>query len=54
MSRYAGSYNAKTRKRELDPGDKVLIILPTDHNKLLLQWKDRSKLFKGSMIMIIV
>ena len=38
-SRYAGNYNAKAKKRKFVVGDKVLILLPTDHNKLLLQWK---------------
>ena len=32
-------YNRKTRMRSFNPGDKVLLLLPTDHNKLLLQWK---------------
>ena len=25
--------------RRFQPGDKVLVLLPTDTNKLLLQWK---------------
>ena len=25
--------------RKFQPGDKVLVLLPTDHNKLLMQWK---------------
>ena len=32
-------YNAKARAKNLNPGDLVLLLLPTDHNKLLLQWK---------------
>lgn len=32
-------YDRKTRHRRLRPGDKVLILLPTDTNKLLMQWK---------------
>ncbi|XP_038059124.1 uncharacterized protein LOC119730344 [Patiria miniata] len=32
-------YNRKSRERSFKPGDKVLILLPTDKNKLLLQWK---------------
>ena len=29
----------KTKVRKFVPGDKVLVLLPTDHNKLLMQWK---------------
>lgn len=32
-------YNRKSRPRKLLPGDKVLILLPTESNKLLMQWK---------------
>jgi len=32
-------YDVKTRDRELKTGDKVLLLLSTDHNKLLMQWK---------------
>ena len=32
-------YNRKTRPRTFKAGDYVLILLPTDRNKLLLQWK---------------
>ena len=32
-------YDRKTVKRELSPGDDVLVLLPTDNNKLLLQWQ---------------
>ena len=38
-SRSARYYNAKSKVRKFVTGDKVLILLPTDHNKLLLQWK---------------
>lgn len=37
--RYSRYYNIKSRKRSLKPGEKVLILLPTEHNKLLMQWK---------------
>ncbi|XP_042148654.1 uncharacterized protein LOC121837179 [Ixodes scapularis] len=37
--RYGRYYNLKSRKRSLKPGDQVLILLPTDHNKLLMQWR---------------
>ena len=32
-------YNPKTKVWKFVPGDKVLVLLPTDHNKLLMQWK---------------
>ena len=32
-------YNRKAKKRVFQVGDKVLVLLPTDHNKLLMQWK---------------
>ena len=32
-------YDKKTRKRNFKVGTKVLLLLPTDHNKLILQWK---------------
>ena len=32
-------YDKRARLRKFDVGDKVLLLLPTDSNKLLLQWK---------------
>ena len=32
-------YDRKAKVRRFTKGDKVLILLPTDHNKLLMQWK---------------
>ena len=32
-------YDRKTKVRKFLPGDKVLVLLPTDHNKLLMEWK---------------
>ena len=32
-------YNKKARSRTFKEGDEVLLLLPTDHNKLLMQWK---------------
>ena len=32
-------YNRKSRNRTFSIGDKVLLLLPTEHNKLLLHWK---------------
>ena len=30
-------FDRKTKMRKFQPGDKVLVLLPTDHNKLLMQ-----------------
>ena len=32
-------YNRKAKKRVFQVRDKVFVLLPTDHNKLLIQWK---------------
>ena len=32
-------YDKGTRRKKLKPGDKVLLLLPTESNKLLMQWK---------------
>ena len=32
-------YDKKTKDRTFDVGQKVVVLLPTDKNKLLLQWK---------------
>ncbi|PFX13428.1 hypothetical protein AWC38_SpisGene22484 [Stylophora pistillata] len=32
-------YGRKAKVRKFVPGDKVLVLLPTDHKKLLMQWK---------------
>ena len=37
--RQAKYFNRTARARTLKVGDKVLVLLPTDSNKLLLQWK---------------
>ncbi len=37
--RYKGYYNKTAKDRQFSVGDKVLLLLPTDHNKLLMQWK---------------
>ncbi len=36
---YKHHYDKKTKNRIFKVGQKVYILLPTDHNKLLLQWK---------------
>ena len=37
--RYKHQYDKKSKERSFEVGDKVLLLLPTDRNKLLLQWK---------------
>lgn len=37
--RYKKNYDRKTSNRSFKVGDYVLIFLPTDSNKLLMQWK---------------
>jgi len=32
-------YDTNSREREFNPGDQVLVLLPTDSNKLLAQWQ---------------
>ena len=32
-------YDRRAKSRKFAIGDKVLLLLPTDSNKLLLQWK---------------
>lgn len=34
-----GFYDKRTRSRKFDVGDKVQILLPTESDKLLLQWQ---------------
>lgn len=36
--KYRVQYNKKSRKKDLKVSDKVLILLPTRTNKLLMQW----------------
>ena len=38
-ARSKGYYNRKSRMRRFKVGDLVLLLLPTDSNKLLMQWK---------------
>lgn len=37
--RYRNIYNRRSKRKNLKIGDKVLVLLPTKTNKLLLQWK---------------
>ena len=32
-------YDCKTKARKFQPEEKVLVLLPTDHNKLMMQWE---------------
>ena len=36
---YKGHFDKKVRMRTLNIGDQVLVMLPTDYIKLLMQWK---------------
>ena len=39
QKRYKRHYDRKTKLRRLEVGDRVLILLPTDSNRLVLQWR---------------
>ena len=39
QGKYKRYYDRRAKARCLKPGSKVLILRPTDHNKLLMQWK---------------
>ena len=39
QKRYKRHYDRKAKPRRLEVGDRVLILLPTDNNKLLMQWR---------------
>ena len=39
QDRYVAHFDWIAKVRSLDIGDKVIILLPTDSNKLLMQWK---------------
>jgi len=39
-------YDRKTKVRTFEKGDDVLVLLPTDSNKLLLQWKGPFEILK--------
>ena len=38
-ARYKKNFDRKARSRTFKVGDKVLILLPTESNKLTMQWK---------------
>lgn len=37
--RHKRRYDRRAKVRRLEEGDEVLVLLPTNHNKLLMQWK---------------
>ena len=39
QDRYRQQYNRKAKTRSFKEGDEVLLLLPTDRNKLLMHWK---------------
>ena len=39
QKRYNKHYDKKAKPRRLEVGDQVLILLPTESNKLLMQWR---------------
>ena len=39
QQKYTKHFNNMARLRTMDIGERVLVMLPTDHNKLLLRWK---------------
>ena len=44
--RYKKNYDKKTKNRLLNEGDRVLVMLPTNNNKLLMQWKGPYKIMQ--------
>ena len=44
--KYQKHYDKRTSKRMLKPGDSVLLLLPSDSNKLLVQWKGPFKVLE--------
>ena len=46
-SKYKTYYDKGKKPRNLKVGDKVLLLLPTEHNKLLLKWKGPYSVVRG-------
>lgn len=44
--RYRANYNKRAKKRDMKVGEKVLVLLPTSSNKLLLQWRGPYEILK--------
>lgn len=42
------SFDEHAKPRRFDPGDKVLLLLPTDSNTLRMQWKASFEVLKRS------
>lgn len=38
-AKYKGYHDRKSSIRKMQQGDQALILLPTDHNKMIMQWK---------------
>ncbi|RUS72103.1 hypothetical protein EGW08_020129 [Elysia chlorotica] len=47
QARQKKHFDKKTKSRCFRPGDKVLVLLPTDTNKLLVQWKGPYDIIKS-------
>ena len=45
-SKYRAYYNKGARKRDMKVGEKVLVLLPTSKNKLLMQWRGPFEIIK--------
>jgi len=39
-------FDKRSKLRELEPGDKVLVLLPTASNKLIFQWKGTAEVIE--------
>ena len=44
--RYKKNYDKKAKDRLFNEGDRVLVMLPTNNNKLLMQWKGPYKIIQ--------
>ena len=49
--KYRVQYKKKARSRLFKKGDEILLLLPTDHSKLLMQWKGPFKVEKKTISM---
>ena len=48
QNKYKANYDRhKVKQRQFQPGDFVLLLLPTDNNKLLMQWKGPFKVVEA-------
>jgi hypothetical protein len=44
--KYRTYCNKGARKRDMEEGEKVLVLLPTSNNKLLMQWRGLHEIVK--------